>query len=84
MVSGTASYDDQGRAKVEARAKGMAKLYAKEKCGSFTGAALIIPGGDHIAHQLVIALEQEMTVSQMKSLPRYHPTLEEGLSDALG
>lgn len=45
-LTGCASYADQGRAKVEARAKGLVRLYAAPD-GRLTGAELFCPGADH-------------------------------------
>ena len=49
-VIGEASYADQGRAKIEARAAGLVRLYAAPADGRLTGATLAAPGMDHIAH----------------------------------
>lgn len=80
---GCADYTDQGRAKVEARAKGLGKLYATRPDGRLTGAELFAPGADHMAHLLVWAIKRGETASSLLKLPFYHPTLEEGLKPAL-
>ena len=43
----------------------------------------MVPGGEHIAHYLALALTRNMTIRQMLDAPFYHPTLEEGLRSAL-
>ncbi|WP_299652683.1 dihydrolipoyl dehydrogenase [uncultured Jannaschia sp.] len=82
-IVGTASYADQGRARVEARAQGLVRLYAAAPDGRLTGAELFAPGADHMAHLLVLALSRGETASALLDLPIYHPTLEEGLKPAL-
>ncbi|WP_299819600.1 dihydrolipoyl dehydrogenase [uncultured Jannaschia sp.] len=82
-VIGTASYADQGRARVEARAEGLVRLYADAPDGRLTGAELFAPGADHMAHLLALALARGETAAALLDLPFYHPTLEEGLKPAL-
>jgi dihydrolipoamide dehydrogenase len=82
-VIGCASYDDQGRAKVMAEAEGMVRLYASKPDGRLTGAAMIGPGMDHIAHLLALAIMRGETATSLLELPFYHPTLEEGLKPGL-
>lgn len=82
-ITGHASYADQGRAKVEARAKGLVRLYAAAPDGRLTGAELFCPGADHMAHLLIRAIQRGETASDLLDMPFYHPTLEEGLKPAL-
>ena len=79
---GGASYEDQGRAKVEARAKGLVRIHAAPD-GRLTGAELFAPGAGHMAHLLALAIMRGETASGLLSMPYYHPTLEEGLRPAL-
>lgn len=81
-VTGVASYADQGRAKVEAKAKGLVRLHARPD-GRLIGAELFCPGADHMAHLIAYAIQRGESASDMLSLPYYHPTLEEGLKPAL-
>lgn len=80
---GCADYTDQGRAKVEARAIGLARIYASKPDGRLIGAELFAPGADHMAHLLALAIKRGETASSMLEMPFYHPTLEEGLKPAL-
>jgi len=82
-VVGSASYADQGRAKVEARNRGLVRLYAAPTDGRLTGATLLGPGMEHIGHLLAWAIERGETASALLDLPFYHPTFEEGLKSAL-
>ncbi len=82
-VIGEASYADQGRAKVEARNVGLARLYADPKDGRLTGAVMAAPGMDHAGHLIAWAIARGETATTLLDLPFYHPTLEEGLKPAL-
>jgi dihydrolipoamide dehydrogenase len=82
-IVGSASYADQGRAKVEARSAGLVRIYADPKSGVLTGAALFGPGMDHVAHLFAWAIERGETAAAILALPFYHPAFEEGLKPAL-
>ncbi len=82
-VIGEASYADQGRAKVEAEAVGLVRIFAEPTRGRITGAVLLCPGAEHMAHLFALAIARQTTAADMLALPLYHPTLEEGLKDAL-
>ncbi|KAK0332073.1 hypothetical protein LTR94_026368, partial [Friedmanniomyces endolithicus] len=82
-VSGTAVFTEQGRARVEACAKGVATIYAAAPDGRLIGADLMAPAGEHLAHLLTWAIQNDMTASRLLEMPFYHPTVEEGLKSAL-
>lgn len=75
-------YSRQGRAQVEARAGGMARLGADAR-GRLIGADLAVPGADHLGHLLVLAIMNGASAADLLNMPFYHPTLEEGLKPAL-
>jgi dihydrolipoamide dehydrogenase len=81
-IVGTATFADQGRAKIEDRNTGLIRLYA-DRDSRLSGATLMGPAMDHIAHLLAWAIERKQTIGDMLTLPFYHPTLEEGLKPAL-
>ncbi|MAX01149.1 MAG: dihydrolipoyl dehydrogenase [Sphingomonas sp.] len=82
-VTGNASFDDQGRARVEGRNEGELTLYAAAPDGRLIGADLIAPAGEHLGHILAWAIQQGQTATQLLEMPFYHPTIEEGLKSAL-
>jgi dihydrolipoamide dehydrogenase len=82
-VIGCASFEDQGRAKIEARAEGVVRLYAARPDGRLTGAAMVGPGMDHLGHLIAWAVQRGETATRLLEMPFYHPTLEEGLKTAL-
>lgn len=83
FVSACADYSDQGRAKVIGKAHGICVFHAARDSGKLTGAALCLPGGEHIAHLVALAISQGCSPHDLLEMPFYHPTLEEGLKGAL-
>lgn len=83
FVTGQVSFEDQGRARILLRNRGLANLYADSSSGLFLGAEIFAPAAEHLAHLLAWALQNKMTVAQMLEMPFYHPVLEEGLRSAL-
>lgn len=81
-ICGRADYSDQGRARAEARAEGCMAIYADPQ-GRLIGADICVPGGEHLAHLLVWAVQTGCTAMDLLALPIYHPTLEEGMKSAL-
>jgi dihydrolipoamide dehydrogenase len=83
FATGTVNFEDQGRARILLRNKGLMNVYAEMTTGRFLGAEIFAPDGEHLAHLLAWALQNRMTVGQMLEMPYYHPVLEEGLRTAL-
>ncbi len=82
-VTGEVSFEDQGRARVMLRNKGLLHVYAEIGTGRFLGAEMLGPDAEHIAHLLAWALQMRLTIAQMLAMPFYHPVVEEGLRTAL-
>ncbi len=82
FVTGEVSFEDQGRARIMHRNKGLMHVYA-DKTGRFLGAEILAPAAEHIAHFLAWALQNKMHIKQMLEMPFYHPVIEEGLRTAL-
>ena len=82
-VTGTVSFEDQGRARVMLRNRGRLNVYAEIGSGAFLGAEMIGPDAEHIGHLLAWARQLNLTVAEMLKLPFYHPVVEEGLRTAL-
>jgi dihydrolipoamide dehydrogenase len=83
IAVGEASFEKQGRARLALRASGRLRVYADKMSGRLLGAELCAPEGEHLAHLLALALERQCTVRDLLRAPFYHPTLEEGLREAL-
>lgn len=83
FVTANASYENQGRARVEARPGGLCRLYARRADARLIGASLCAPDAEHLAHLLAWSISARLKVTEILDLPFYHPTLEEGLIPAL-
>lgn len=83
FATGRASFEDQGRARIMRKNKGLVNVYGDGASGRFLGAEMLAPAGEHLAHLLAWALQNTMTIAEMLEMPFYHPVLEEGLRTAL-
>ncbi len=83
FATGQVNFEEQGRARMMLRNKGLMNVYSETATGRFLGAEMLAPGGEHLAHLLAWALQNRMTIEQMLDMPFYHPVLEEGLRTAL-
>ncbi|HEY7787314.1 MAG TPA: dihydrolipoyl dehydrogenase [Casimicrobiaceae bacterium] len=83
FVTGAASFDDQGRARVMQRNRGRLHVYADIASGLLLGAEMIGPDAEHLGHLLAWARQLNLSIAQMLKLPFYHPVVEEGLRTAL-
>lgn len=82
-VTGTASYADQGRARMMGTDRGLARLHARRSDGRLTGATILAPGAEHLGHLLAWSIDDGATAADLLGRPFYHPTYEEGLKSAL-
>jgi len=80
---GEVSFEDQGRARVIGKDKGLLRVYAERETGILLGAEMIGPAAEHIGHLLAWTIESRLTVIETLQRPFYHPVLEEGLRTAL-
>lgn len=83
FVTGFVSFEGQGRSIVKLKEKGMLKVFACENTGKILGAELFAPDGEHLAHLIAWGIAMKLTVTEMLSMPFYHPVVEEGLRTAL-
>lgn len=80
---GEASYENQGRARVEAENEGLVRVYARRADGVLAGAQMCGPAVEHTAHLLAWAVQQRVGVGDLLRMPVYHPVVEEGIRTAL-
>jgi len=83
FATGQASFEDQGRARIQLNNKGLLNVYGDIATGRLLGAEMLAPAAEHLAHLLAWALQNRMTPAQMLEMPFYHPVIEEGLRTAL-
>jgi dihydrolipoamide dehydrogenase len=82
-VIGEERFEDQGRALIAGKDKGIIRVYAEAEGGKLLGAEMVAPEGEHLAHLLALALQHSLTVFEMLHMPFYHPVVEEILATAL-
>lgn len=82
-VVGEVSYENQGRARVQAINAGKVRIYADQHTGRLLGAELFGPRVEHLSHLLAWAVQSGMTVEDALRMPFYHPVVEEGIRTAL-
>jgi dihydrolipoamide dehydrogenase len=82
-VTGSVSFEDQGRSRVMLRNRGLLHVYAEVETGLFLGAEMLGPDAEHIGHLLAWARQMNLAIEQMLEMPFYHPVVEEGLRTAL-
>ncbi len=83
VLVGEADMRGQGRAAMTGADSGLVRVFASAEDGMLSGAALVAPGAEHMAHLLALGLTGRLTVRDMLRAPYYHPTVEEGLRSAL-
>jgi dihydrolipoamide dehydrogenase len=83
IVVGDFPMGPHGRALVMANNKGLLKVYADKQSGKLLGACMVAPRAEHLAHLLVWAIEQGLTLQEMLRYPFYHPVFEEALQSAI-
>lgn len=83
IIIGEANFENQGRSVIIGENKGKIRIYAEPNSGLVIGAEMIAPMGEHMAHLLAWAIEQQLTVFEILRNPYYHPSVEEGMRTAL-
>ncbi|ENV35327.1 dihydrolipoyl dehydrogenase [Acinetobacter gerneri] len=83
FVTGTVSYEKQGRAIVLGKNQGAVEVYVEKSTRRLLGAELLVESAEHMAHLLSWIISQQLSIDEILEMPFYHPTLEEGLRTAL-
>ena len=83
FAHGEVSFEDQGRARVIGKARGLLRVYGERETGLLVGAEMIGPAAEHLGHLVAWTIESKLSVTEVLRRPFYHPVLEEGLRTAL-
>jgi dihydrolipoamide dehydrogenase len=83
IAIGSVDFADQGRARIAGENRGVLRIYVNRNDGLILGAQLCAPRGEHLAHLLALAIDNQATVHSLLRMPFYHPVFEEGLRTAL-
>lgn len=79
---GAASYDNQGRARVMGKNRGLVHVYGSRSSCRLLGAEMFGPRVEHTSHLLAWAVQQGLTINHILQMPVYHPVIEEGIRAA--
>lgn len=80
---GFVSFENQGRSRVDLLNHGVLRVYGDQETKQLIGFEMCGPSAEHVAHLLTWAIQQELTVSTILTMPFYHPVIEEGVRTAL-
>lgn len=83
VVTAQQRFGPVGRALILGQNRGLLNLYADHRTGRVLGGAMVGARCEHLAHLLAWGIQSRMTVSDMLTMPFYHPVIEEGLQDCL-
>jgi dihydrolipoamide dehydrogenase len=83
IAIGSMKLNMQGRAVIMGKNQGLIRVYGDKTNGKLLGAEMICARGENLAHLLAWAIQQQLTVSELLTMPFYHPVIEEGLQSAL-
>lgn len=83
FVTGSVSFEGQGRSIVKLSEKGMLHVYVDKENGLILGAEIYGPDAEHLGHLLAWSISLKLTVFEAVKMPFYHPVIEEGLRTAL-
>lgn len=70
-------FADHGKSLLMEAKDGFVKLLADPQSGEILGGACVGPSGGELIHEIVVAMAGRMTVSELATMPHYHPTLAE-------
>ncbi|MDF1795588.1 MAG: dihydrolipoyl dehydrogenase [Coxiellaceae bacterium] len=83
FVVGEIDFSNQGRSRMMMANQGLMRIYADKKTAHILGVEGIAPAGEHMAHLLAWAIQQDLCVFRLLQMPFYHPVVEEGMRTAL-
>ncbi len=83
VATGEVRFGPVGRAVIMGKNRGLLRVYGDRRTGRILGASMIAPEGEHLAHLLALAIQQNLTVFDLLKMPFYHPVIEEALQAAL-
>lgn len=82
-VSASASFNNQGRARVDLENYGALVVYGNAKTKELTGFEMCGPDAEHVAHLLSWMIQRRVPVPDILDMPVYHPVIYEGVRTAL-
>ena len=83
IVVGCADGTTNGRSSVLDATSNLLRIYVDREDGTLQGAAVFAVTGEHLAHQLALAIHAKTPVDALLEAPYYHPSVEEMIQTAL-
>jgi len=83
FVTGSVSFEDQGRSRVMRVNQGGLRVYFDPKTSRLLGSEIFGPRAENLGHLLAWACQQNLNIDELLDMPFYHPVIEEGLRTAL-
>jgi pyruvate/2-oxoglutarate dehydrogenase complex dihydrolipoamide dehydrogenase (E3) component len=77
FIEASYPFDDHGKSLIMEAKDGFVSLLADPKSGEIIGGSCVGPQGGELIHEIVAAMHKRMTVSELATMPHYHPTLAE-------
>jgi pyruvate/2-oxoglutarate dehydrogenase complex dihydrolipoamide dehydrogenase (E3) component len=70
-------FNDHGKSMIMGVEDGFVKIIAAAADGEILGAQIVGERASDLIHELVVAMNCRLTVSELMNIPHYHPTLAE-------
>lgn len=82
-IIGVAEGSGNGRSKILSAQENLLRIYVAPDTGALLGASMLLIHGEHLAHLIAWAIQAKQTVTDLLTMPYYHPSIEEMLQGAL-
>jgi pyruvate/2-oxoglutarate dehydrogenase complex dihydrolipoamide dehydrogenase (E3) component len=76
-IVATYPFNDHGKSIVMDAMHGFVKMIAHPTTGEILGGSVVGPLGGELIHEVIVAMQNRMTVKAFAATPHYHPTLSE-------
>jgi dihydrolipoamide dehydrogenase len=76
-------FSANGRARTSGETEGFVKVIREEKHGEILGAHIVGAHATELIHEFAVARENEFTVEEIDLAIHAHPTLSEGIAEAV-
>jgi pyruvate/2-oxoglutarate dehydrogenase complex dihydrolipoamide dehydrogenase (E3) component len=76
-IAASYPFADHGKSLLMEAKDGFVKLLANPNTGEILGGCCVGPSGGELIHEIIVAMHNRMTVTDLAAVPHYHPTLAE-------
>jgi len=82
VCTGTFSFKNSGKAVAIQETEGFVKIFTDASSGEILGSTIVGPHASDLIHEVVLAMNGELTVDQIAETIHAHPTLSEAIMEA--